>query len=113
LQHWRLSPWRPSTASMRALAQSAFVDEDGHLLRAPRDKPLFAADSQLENPLASEPLAIHIAIRNSCLQRTSNGWRCRQCSSMSLKLRLQRCSVCRQMEVKRSRKQQQNGRVAV
>ena len=28
LQHRRLSPWRPSAAAVRALAQSAFVDED-------------------------------------------------------------------------------------
>src|SRR5712691_2830569 len=28
LQHRRLSPWRPGAAAVRALAQSAFVDED-------------------------------------------------------------------------------------
>src|SRR5271169_4788539 len=28
LQHRRLSPWRPGPAAVRALAQSAFVDED-------------------------------------------------------------------------------------
>ena len=28
LQHWGLSPWRPGAAAVRALTQSAFVDED-------------------------------------------------------------------------------------
>ena len=28
LQHWGLPPWRPGTATVRALAQSALVDED-------------------------------------------------------------------------------------
>src|SRR5438093_12306105 len=36
LQHRRLSAWRPGTAAVRALAQSALVDEDD-------GAPLFAA----------------------------------------------------------------------